>query len=175
MKRKRIHKKARAFTLLEALIAVVVLGILTYMSLPKFYSISRRISNQEAHTILLALYGEQMKYAQENGSFCNSISQLDVEIPAPEKFNAIPVGSALHGTVTCSGVTVAYLASLTSVDNNYALYVLADGTIACTPCPSAVCSNMGFGNFSAAPALCAADSDCHPKVCALPPGICINW
>jgi prepilin-type N-terminal cleavage/methylation domain-containing protein len=173
MRDRFLLKKPSGFTLLEALIAVIVLGILTYMSLPRLYSVTRKISNQEARTILLALYGEQMKYAKENNAFCGSLTQLDVEIPTPEKFDPVPVGSALHGTVSCGGNTTPYLASMTSIDNNYTLYVLTDGSIACTPCPSDICSNMGFGDLTGAVAPCAADADCAPGTCVTPPGVCV--
>ncbi len=165
----------KGFTLLEALISIIVLGVLTYMALPKFFGVIRNISNQEAETILLALYLEQTKFAKENGAFCASVTQLDVEIPAPKKFQNIPVGSALHGTVTCSGNTAAYLASITSIDNNYVLYVLADGTFACTPCPSTICRSMGFDDLAGKTAPCTMDTDCSiGSECVIPPGVCVN-
>lgn len=173
---KDLKKIKKGFTLLEVIVAIVVLAILTTMALPRYYSLVRKVSNQEAETILLSLYLEQMKYAKENSAFCTDVAQLDVEIPVPKKFQAVPGGAALHGTTACGGTTVAYLASMTSVDGNYTLYVLADGSVACSPCPSTICQSMGYdGTFAGKTIPCASNADCTTgSSCVVNPGVCVN-
>jgi len=172
MRMKNINKKYSGFTLMEALITIIIVGVLAFIAIPRIVSVTRKIGNQEAVTLLLALYGQQMRYVQENGAFCSDVAQLDVSIPAPKKFQPIAGGAALHGTVNCGANDKAFLASLTSSDGSYTLYVFPDGSISCTPCPSTLCSQMGFDNMSAQVDMCSVPADCASNNCIS--GVCIN-
>ncbi len=142
------------FTLGEVMVVIVILGVLAALALPNFQIQMMKVKNQEAIQVLLALYGAQKDYAKEHDDgksttfdYANSIDQLDVDTQGLKNF-VYPPAVMNVGDNPCDGGSTHYLASLTTTDGSYILYVLEDATIVCSnsggTCSDSLCTKMGF-------------------------------
>ena len=118
--------KNKAFTLLELILVIVVIGVLAGVAVPRFSHTVEKSRTTEAINILQTLRDAQEVYNLENGVYATDPDGLDVTIPVSRNFNAPtvaadPVASIqrnaggynytltidIGGTVKCSGVTPA--------------------------------------------------------------------
>ncbi|NQT46031.1 MAG: type II secretion system protein [Candidatus Omnitrophica bacterium] len=72
----------RAFTLLELLIAVLIIGILAVVIMPKFDKALSRARLSEAYATIGAIKKTQEAYYLGNGFYADEIESLDTELPA---------------------------------------------------------------------------------------------
>ncbi len=143
-----VLKNKNGFTLAEIMVALIVMGIMAFMALPRMMTFMDRVKSQEATQALTLIYGEQLGHEKDTGSYASSLGALDVTFNSLKNFKTLVVDNS-SSTVTGSLSTAkAYLASLTALDDSYVLYVLLDGTIVCTPDgASTKCNRMGFPLF----------------------------
>jgi len=148
------------FTLIEVIVAVIIIGGVAAIAIPNYQSLVLRIKNQEAETILIVLVAAQKEhvralvkanpgmnsflfYVREMQAEGFSHRAFDVVIPPLKHFKNIIVTSQYE---RCQGYGMfRYLAKMEARDGSYTLYGLDDGQIACFPCPSTKCSKMGYG------------------------------
>ena len=133
-------KRTPAFTIMEILVVIVIIGVLAAIALPSYNIQMRKMKNQEAVRILTAVWEAQKDYYRENGVYTNDIANLAIDTAFKNFYNldVLPAPS-----VMCNN-NQPYLAKLTANDNSYRLYALEDGRIVCTPCPGSLCAKMGF-------------------------------
>lgn len=121
----RIFMKNRAFTLMELIVTIIVVGILASLALPRFFYTIEKSRTAEAISILETLRNAQEIYKLEKGAYTVTLTSLDVTI-TPKYFltptvSANPIASIQRsaggynytfkidsvGTVTCTGITPA--------------------------------------------------------------------
>lgn len=75
--RKTSLKGKQGFSLIEVIIAVVILGILTAIAVPSFYAYIQQGAAQNAQNNLETIYNLQKNYYLNNGKYCiNSCDNL---------------------------------------------------------------------------------------------------
>lgn len=99
--------QCRAFTLLEMLITLAILGILVAISYPSYQQYILKSYRAEAVTVLLQLATKQEQYLLEQGSYTSELSELGfrqdqrhasryrIEIQQPDKLQFLITLSAV--------------------------------------------------------------------------------
>ena len=117
-----ICKYPKAFTLMEIIIVVVILGILAGIALPKVVGPHERMISSEGMNILTVLLGAQKNYAAEHSNAYaagDPNTVLDITIPTSTHFDAPTVANANP------------IASIKRDDGTYTLNIDDDGVIWC--------------------------------------------
>jgi type IV pilus assembly protein PilE len=70
----------RGFTLLELMIAVVIVGVLATLAIPRFMNSSIKAKQTEAQGILKQIYTLENGYFQEHAIYTNDLNLLGVEV-----------------------------------------------------------------------------------------------
>ncbi|MCG3176061.1 MAG: hypothetical protein MOGMAGMI_00999 [Candidatus Omnitrophica bacterium] len=92
------HRRA-GFTLLELLIAVIVLVVLVGLALPIFTNTAERSRRAEALNMLNASRQAQLRFFIQNNTYTNNMAQLDFNP------NANPAGQTPHFTYGITSAT----------------------------------------------------------------------
>lgn len=106
----RLDIMKRAFTLVELIIVVIIIGILASIAIPQFNKTMERSRIAEASAVLGALRGAQLRYKLENTAYATSTASLDIDAP-----NYDGSGNANGKFFTYSVVEAAESASATTV------------------------------------------------------------
>jgi prepilin-type N-terminal cleavage/methylation domain-containing protein len=72
--------KNNAFTLIEVLIVVIILGILATIAIPQFAKVVRRTRLAEAQTNLAAIRDAQWFYYHKYVTYSNDLDRLDTDL-----------------------------------------------------------------------------------------------
>src|SRR3989338_5499279 len=130
----QIFKENRAFTLMELIVAIIIVGVLAGLAIPRFSSTIEKSRTAEAINILETLRNAQEVYKLENGVYTATLDDLDVTIPASQNFNAPALATD----------------PVASIERNaggyqYTLTIDADGTVSCggTEIPANICAKLG--------------------------------
>ena len=140
-------QKREAFTLVELIIVVIVVGVLAAIAIPRYFKTTERVYDAEGVTILKAIFDAQKRYLTEHGRYCNQEHSdecpggLDVAFPDLAYFDPPKIeGSESHGGT----IGLAYvLRRLPGPD--YRLNLWEDGTICCySPATEDPCLELDF-------------------------------
>jgi prepilin-type N-terminal cleavage/methylation domain-containing protein len=123
---------AKAFTLLEIIIVLIVLGAVAALALPRYDTTVEKLRSKEGANLLPAVLAAQKRYQLDNGTLATDISQLDITFPAIEYFNTPQI------VVTGGGATIQRNGA---APKNYTLQITANGVISCT---GSLCSKLGY-------------------------------
>ena len=74
----------KAFTLIELLIVVLIIGILAAIALPQYQKAVEKSRAIQAIAIVKSIADAQEVYYMENGSYATDLSDLSVEIPGED-------------------------------------------------------------------------------------------
>lgn len=124
----------KGFTLIELIFAVVIIGILAALAIPRFSNTLEKSRTAEAVNILETLRNAQEVYKLENLAYAADLNVLDVTIPASRNFNA---------------PTLATANPIASIERNaggyqYTLTIKIDGTVCCIGvAPANICTQLG--------------------------------
>ena len=129
------------FTLTEAVLTVIILGVLAALAIPRYQTNMERVKTGEAVQILYALYKAQMDYRIDTNTFTGNMKDLAIDIPAPKHYAAPKVSAGVF--VNCNG-SGNQLASIADDKGKYTLFMLETGNIRCTPCNGSICRKLGF-------------------------------
>jgi type IV pilus assembly protein PilE len=77
-----LNRPHRGFTLIEVLIAVVVLGILAAVALPSFLEAIRKSRRAEAFTALTAVQQAQERWRANRASYTTDLSAAGLNLPS---------------------------------------------------------------------------------------------
>jgi type IV pilus assembly protein PilE len=72
----------RGFTLIEIMIAIVIVAILVAIALPAYTSQLRKSSRAEAQSVLTTVAGNEQQYLLNRRASASSLSDLGVTVPA---------------------------------------------------------------------------------------------
>ncbi len=90
----------RAFTILEILVAIIMVGILAGLALPQFSIIKERALDKEAKANLVLIRAAQNVYHLENNAYCGSCSTtLDINTNLKLNFPTTSGSWVYNGTV----------------------------------------------------------------------------
>ena len=73
----RMSGRSYGFNLMEICIAVVALGIIAGISVPKYFEVVEKARFAEAKNVLAALRDAQVRYLTEMQHFTNNLAELD--------------------------------------------------------------------------------------------------
>lgn len=133
-----IKIKNQGFTLTEVIIAIVVVGVLASLSVPRYGIFVERMKVTEGREILQALHYGAKQYYADNGSYLDiNLAALEVEIERSAHFNAWAI------TNTAKGADVLR-ASVNRITGNYRLWIDEEGDISCEDIVAGSCTSLGF-------------------------------
>ncbi|OGX54687.1 MAG: hypothetical protein A2267_09540 [Omnitrophica WOR_2 bacterium RIFOXYA12_FULL_38_10] len=122
------------FTLTEIIVTVAVIGTLAGLTLPKITNQVEKVKSGEGTRILQALLDAQRIYEFENGAYADDLADLDVEISAPDNFDAL----------TDANISTANPVASITRTGDYTLTIDTDGTIKCiNEVTVGICTRMG--------------------------------
>ncbi len=75
-----VSTSKRAFTLIELLIVVLIIGILASVALPQYQKAVEKSRAAEAMTVLNAIYKAEMVNQLEKGSFTDDLTSLSIGV-----------------------------------------------------------------------------------------------
>ena len=129
------------FTLLEIVIAVIIIGILAFLIGSHYMFLSEKARLSEAGIVLDIVRKAQLKYYAAKSNYANNLDDLDFVIKPPRFFNdPIP----LDATVFTG--KVGYIQRNNLQNGAFGQYVLGvnkDGDITCVGIPG-VCDKLGL-------------------------------
>ncbi len=76
----------KAFTLIELLVVVLIIGILAAVAVPQYQKVVYKARATEAVIILKALVQAEETYFLANGTYTNTLDNLDVSIPESKEY-----------------------------------------------------------------------------------------
>jgi len=102
-----------AFTMIELMIVVVIIGILTTMAIPRFMAVSTKNKQSEAKLILKQIYVNQRTYRQQGNNYYvpgvpasatqpNALQAIWIEIPATSLYTYTIAGAANNFLATAT-------------------------------------------------------------------------
>ena len=108
---KRFGKREKGFTLIELMIAVIIIGVLAALAIPKYMRATNRAKQSEAQKILKQIYTMQRAYKQEFDTYCcdgssasagGSFATLGVVIMANARYTYAITSNATSFTATAT-------------------------------------------------------------------------
>ncbi len=98
----------KAFTLIELMVVIVIIGILATLAIPKFNEASVKAKVSEAPTVLSSYDNAALAYLAETNSLATAITLLTIADPtaANSKYYTYshPAGGHLQGKAAASGM-----------------------------------------------------------------------
>ncbi|MFH1655938.1 MAG: prepilin-type N-terminal cleavage/methylation domain-containing protein [Candidatus Omnitrophota bacterium] len=128
----------KAFTLIELIIVVIIVGILVSIAMPKFTFVAERAKAAEGVEILGSIRRAQIRYFSLHNDYAMSINEIDIEIPqmkfflstSPMKWENPPGGGTIVGIAQRErGI--------------YALFITEAGEIRCGGAAN-YCNKLGY-------------------------------
>ncbi len=125
-------QQSRAFTLLELITVVVIIGILAIAAMPTFMRSVERSRQAEGVNLASACAQANERFRIQNGAYTAVLANLDIEFPNAPRFFGNPAPAAGGGcTITRNAVASARWGL-------YTITVSAAGVASCaggTECP----------------------------------------
>jgi len=78
------NKKRKSFTIIEIIVAIIVIAILVRIALPRYNKAAEQSRMAEAYSVLKNIYASQMRYAAKNDAYASS--GLDIGAPQGKYF-----------------------------------------------------------------------------------------
>ena len=85
----------KGFTLVELAVVIIIIGVLAAFAVPRFLDSVERSKAGEAFNYLSAIRTAQERYQIRQGTYCDDITKLDIQMPDPKYFT---VGTPAAGT-----------------------------------------------------------------------------
>ena len=85
----------RGFTLVELAVVIIIIGVLAAFAVPRFLKSVERSKAAEAFNYLSAVRAAEERFQVQNGTYCDDVTKLDIQMPAPKYFT---VGTPAAGS-----------------------------------------------------------------------------
>ena len=148
------QRRQHGFTLLEILIALVIVGLLAAVALPSFLDSIRKSRRSEAMTALAQLQQAQERWRSNNSAYTTDLANLGINATTASGYYSISAGQAPGATpqpLNTAYVAMAYGRSGTSQANDKQCRRLAvrlqGGNLSYAGCGS--CTEFNAGDFVA--------------------------
>jgi prepilin-type N-terminal cleavage/methylation domain-containing protein len=89
------QKNRKGFTLVELAVVIVIIGVLAAFGVPRFLKSVERSKASEAFSYLAAVRSAQERSQARNGTYCDTIANLDIQFATPKYFT---VGTVSPGS-----------------------------------------------------------------------------
>ncbi len=133
-------KKNSGFTLMEAIVVIIILGTIAALAIPNYQSAVETVRSREGVNTLTALLNAQQRYGLENGGvFTNALGNLDITIPGSTSFNAPTVAAAVN-----PGDIAASVQRTGGTYGTYTLSITRGGTVSCAGGSGGICGKIGY-------------------------------
>jgi type IV pilus assembly protein PilE len=137
-----LQRSSRGFTLIELMVAVVVVGILTSVAVTSYRSSIQKTNRQVAKTALLDLAAREEKYFSLNNAYSSTITDLYPGTSLSWGFSVPLSGTALY-TISTPTVTTASTSSTTITPAAFALIAVPTGGQTNDACGSFTLNSVG--------------------------------
>lgn len=87
--RSRRRRIASGFTLIELMIAVLIVGVLVAVALPSFLDSIRKSRRSEAFTALTTVQQLQERYRANNAQYADTLLKLNLTAPTPSGYYSV--------------------------------------------------------------------------------------
>lgn len=99
----REEKIVRAFTLVELIIIVVIIGILSTLAIVKYKDVTEKAYSAEAFSMLGQIASAENVYKVENNAYTNALGSLDLDSTTSTNFTysvdtGVGYAKAIHGS-----------------------------------------------------------------------------
>lgn len=140
MKKHQRVSHRQAFTLMEIMVTVVIMGVLAAVAVPSYSGHVERVKASEGVGLLTSLLAAQERYRLETNAYATAIANLDLDIPNSANFNLPP---DLYNSA-------ARVATLTRSDGTYTLCINSTGVVSCSGAAN-ICSAYAPGGVGICP------------------------
>ena len=80
------NRSRKGFTLVELAVVIIIIGVLAAFGVPRFLDSVERSKAAEAFNYLSAVRAAQERYQVRQGTYCDDITKLDIQMPEPKYF-----------------------------------------------------------------------------------------
>ena len=91
------NRGRKGFTLVELAVVIIIIGVLAAFAVPRFLDSVERSKAGEAFNYLAAIRSAQERYQIRQGTYCDDVTKLDIQMPAPKYFS---VGTPAAGSTS---------------------------------------------------------------------------
>jgi type IV pilus assembly protein PilA len=91
------NRGRKGFTLVELAVVIIIIGVLASFAVPRFLDSVERSKAGEAFNYLAAIRSAQERYQIRQGTYCDDITKLDIQMPNPKYFS---VGTPAAGSTS---------------------------------------------------------------------------
>ncbi len=129
----REEAKQPGFTLIELIVAVVIIGILASIAVPRYVRVVEKGRTSEARNILGTIRDAETAYILEHNVYTNSLSALGVTVPAACNTSFYFRYSVAAGAATFTASAVRCTAGGRSPNSGfgYTMTLTNDGVLNC--------------------------------------------
>ena len=112
------RSSSKGFTLIEIMIAVLVVGVLAAISYPSFLDSIRKSRRAEAITALAQVQQAQERWRSNNANYTTSLTDLGLNSSTPSNYYAISVAASASAPLSTGYVASAVGKAGTSQAND---------------------------------------------------------
>jgi prepilin-type N-terminal cleavage/methylation domain-containing protein len=121
MSRVIARKNRKGFTLVELAVVIVIIGVLAAFGVPRFLKSVERSKASEAFSYLAAVRSAEERSQAKNGTYCDTIADLDIQFSTPKYFT---VGTVSPGTTGSLEDSWSLTLTLTGASSGYGAYTV---------------------------------------------------
>lgn len=99
MSQVKVEKNRKGFTLVELAVVIVIIGVLAAFGVPRFLKSVERSKAAEAFSYLAAVRSAQERIQARNGTYADTVADLDIQFPTPKYFTVGDLAPGASGSM----------------------------------------------------------------------------